>query len=146
MNKTIGVAMQSYLEFKQYTQQLYEAFQIHDTTKQDRLDKFRNIEPESAEFLAMLVRLQQSKQILEIGTSTGYSTLWLAHAAKSTQGRLISLEIEATRSAQSQQYLSDLNLEDVAELKRIDAQLYLENCQQRFDFILLDAERDAYVA
>lgn len=146
MNKAIGVAMQSYLEFKQYTQRLYEVFQTHDATKVDRLDKFRNIEPESAEFLAMLVRLQQSKQILEIGTSTGYSTLWLAYASKSTQGRLISLEIQATRLTQAQQYLADFSLDDVVELKRIDAQLYLENCQQHFDFILLDAERDAYVA
>ncbi len=42
------------------------------------LARYRNIEPESALFLAMQIRLKQAKQILEIGTSTGYSTLWLA--------------------------------------------------------------------
>ncbi len=61
--------------FKNYTQQLYADFSAHDAAQNHRLARYRNIEPESALFLAMQIRLKQAKQILEIGTSTGYSTL-----------------------------------------------------------------------
>lgn len=66
--------------FLQRIADLYDEFKQHDARQSDRLRRYRNIEAESAKLLGMLVRTQQSKQILEIGTSTGYSTLWLAEA------------------------------------------------------------------
>ena len=61
--------------FLQRLNELYQSFIKFDATQCDRIKRYRNIEPESALFLAMQVRIQQSKKILEIGTSTGYSTL-----------------------------------------------------------------------
>ncbi len=66
---------------------LYDEFKQHDARQADRLRRFRNIEAESAKLLAMLVRTQQSQRILEIGTSTGYSTLWF-EAAKTVGGHV----------------------------------------------------------
>ncbi|QKU23015.1 O-methyltransferase [Acinetobacter lwoffii] len=123
-----------------------EKFHRHDLKQADRLHRYRNIEPESGRFLSMLIRAQQSKNILEIGTSTGYSTLWLAEAARQTQAMITTLEVDAERVAQAKQYATEIDLADLINFKVIDAQVYLEAEKEIFDFILLDAERDAYVS
>ena len=123
---------------------LYQQFKEHDATQTDRLYRYRNIEPESAEFLSILIQTQQSKRILEIGTSTGYSTLWLANAAQSTGGQIITVEIDAERTALAQQNAVEFSLDQQIEFLISDAQIYLASIKEKFDFILLDAERDAY--
>ena len=132
-------------EFLSKVSALYHRFQEHDSTQTDRIARFRNIEPESAQFLAQLVYIQQPQQILEIGTSTGYSTLWLAYAAQQVNARLTTLEIDAERSQQAASHLADFNLSNGVEFWVGDAAEYLKQSQAIFDFILLDAERDAYV-
>ena len=132
-------------EFLSKVSALYQRFQEHDSTQADRIARFRNIEPESAQFLAQLVYIQQPQQILEIGTSTGYSTLWLAYAAQQVNARLTTLEIDAERSQQATSHLADFNLSNGVEFWVGDAAEYLKQSQAIFDFILLDAERDAYV-
>ncbi|WP_180037460.1 O-methyltransferase [Acinetobacter sp. YH16052] len=138
--------MQNSDEFERFMQELYEKFHRHDLKQADRLHRYRNIEPESGQFLSMLIRAQQSKSILEIGTSTGYSTLWLAEAARQTQAMITTLEVDAERVAQAKQYATEIDLADLINFKVIDAQVYLKEEQEIFDFILLDAERDAYVS
>lgn len=126
-------------------QDIYAGFSAHDASQSERLSRYRNIEPESARFLATLIRIQQSKSILEIGTSTGYSTLWLANAAQITQAKLVTLEIDLERTVKAQHYAKELKLNHLIDFKVIDAGLFLQACTQKFDFILLDAERDVYV-
>lgn len=138
--------MQNSDEFERFMQELYEKFHRHDLKQADRLHRYRNIEPESGRFLSMLIRAQQSKSILEIGTSTGYSTLWLAEAARQTQAMITTLEVDAERVIQAKQYATEIDLADLINFKVIDAQVYLEAENEIFDFILLDAERDAYVS
>ena len=138
--------MQNSDEFERFMQELYEKFHRHDLKQADRLHRYRNIEPESGRFLSMLIRAQQSKNILEIGTSTGYSTLWLAEAARQTQAMITTLEVDAERVTQAKQYATEIDLADLINFKVIDAQVYLEAEKEIFDFILLDAERDAYVS
>lgn len=132
-------------EFLSKVSALYHRFQEHDSTQTDRIARFRNIEPESAQFLAQLVHIQQPQQILEIGTSIGYSTLWLAYAAQQVNARLTTLEIDAERSQQAASHLAHFNLSNGVEFWVGDAAEYLKQSQAIFDFILLDAERDAYV-
>lgn len=124
---------------------LYQEFSQFDDSQTERLKKYRNIEPESAYFLAMLIRIQQSQRILEIGTSSGYSTLWLADAAQSTQAKVVTLEIDPDRTHQAKQHAKEMDLDRNIDFHVIDAKNFLESCKQKFDFILLDAERDAYV-
>lgn len=138
--------MQNSDEFERFMQELYEKFHRHDLKQADRRHRYRNIEPESGRFLSMLIRTQQSKSILEIGTSTGYSTLWLAEAARQTQAMITTLEVDAERVTQAKQYATEIDFADLINFKVIDAQVYLEAEQELFDFILLDAERDAYVS
>lgn len=125
--------------------ELYQGFIKFDSTQVDRLNRYRNIEPESALYLAMQIRIQQSKRILEIGTSTGYSTLWLANAAQQTDGQITTLEIDALRTAQAKKYAEELNLDHVIDFIVTDAQDFLQHSSEVYDFILLDAERNAYL-
>lgn len=132
-------------EFEARVNDLYELFKKHDATQTDRLQRYRNIEPDSALFLAMQIRIQKSQHVLEIGTSTGYSTLWLADALEVTQGELTTLELETERSSQAQQYAQEFGLAHRIKFWVGDAKDYLAACNAQFDLILLDAERDAYV-
>ncbi|MFE1617185.1 O-methyltransferase, partial [Acinetobacter baumannii] len=77
--------------FLQRVADLYDTFKQHDSQQSDRLQRYRNIEVESAQLISQLIRMQQAKSILEIGTSTGYSTLWLAEAAQATGGQVITV-------------------------------------------------------
>lgn len=125
--------------------ELYQDFKNFDELQTDRLTRYRNIEPESAQYLAMLIRIQQSKNVLEIGTSTGYSTLWLADAVNTTQGQITTLEIDAERSSQARQHAIDFGLHHLIDFWVGDAKGFLSSTAQKYDLILLDAERDAYI-
>ncbi|ATO20205.1 methyltransferase [Acinetobacter sp. LoGeW2-3] len=137
--------MEQLNNFQNYVSELYARFSAHDAGLTDRLQRYRNIEPESAQFLSILIRAQQSKRVLEIGTSTGYSTLWLAEALSDTQGHMVTLEIDAERSKEAEQHAQHLKLDHCIDFQVMDALNYLKSCQKQFDFILLDAERNAYV-
>lgn len=127
--------------------QLYRSFIQHDATQSDHLKRYRNIKPDSAQYIAMLIRIQQSKSILEIGTSTGYSSLWMADALQVTQGKMTTVEIEAERSTEAQSYAQELKLDHLIDYYVGDAKDYLAAQQhQKFDLILLDAERNAYAS
>lgn len=132
--------------FLQRISDLYDEFKQHDARQSDRLRRYRNIEAESAKLLAMLVRTQQSKRILEIGTSTGYSTLWLAEAAKVVGAKVQTLEINAFRSAQAKKYAEEFGLESFIDFWVGDAADYLAQATEPYDLILLDAERGSYVS
>ncbi|MHA3981813.1 O-methyltransferase [Acinetobacter venetianus] len=132
--------------FLQRIADLYDEFKQHDARQADRLRRYRNIEAESAKLLGMLVRTQHSQHILEIGTSTGYSTLWLAEAAKSVSAKVQTLEINAFRSAQAKKYAEEFGLEEYIDFWVGDAADYLAESVEQFDLILLDAERGSYVS
>jgi len=130
--------------FLQRVADLYDTFKRHDAQHADRLLRYRNIEAESAKLLSQFIRMQQAKAILEIGTSTGYSTLWLAEAAQATGGQVTTVEIDVKRSAEAKRHVAELELSEIVQFWVGDAADYLKEAQETFDFILLDAERNAY--
>jgi predicted O-methyltransferase YrrM len=128
-----------------YAEDLYAAGRAHDAGEPDRLLRWRNVEPETAEFLAVLVRAKQARNVLEIGTSNGYSTIWLGDAVEATGGALVSLEIDPARTAIAAEHVKNTGLEDLTDLRTEDAATALAAFPDAaFDVIFLDAERDAY--
>jgi predicted O-methyltransferase YrrM len=118
----------------------------HDAGKADRLERLRNVEPDTAQVLAALVRATGARRLLEIGTSNGYSTLWLADAVRSVGGGLVSVDIDTARSALAAQNLERAGLRKLVELRVEDAAVSLrETPEEGWDMIFLDAERPAYV-
>lgn len=125
---------------------LYNQLKEEDNQKENRLDRWRNLEPESAEFISVIIRAQQTKNMLEIGTSNGFSTLWFADALKSTQGKLITIEIEKDRTEAARNYLNNFDLIHQVELITMDAKDYLNSIEKEFSLIFLDAERKYYTS
>lgn len=132
--------------FAAYCQDLYRRHKAFDEQQADRLSRHRPLEPESARFLASLIIAKQANKVLEIGTSTGFSTLWLAFALRDNpNAEFVSLEIDEERSAAANQHLTEVGLAQKVNLKVCDAKNFLAKNQQRFDLIFLDAERRFYL-
>src|SRR3954447_26235233 len=94
-------------ERQAFLDELYAAGRAHDEALEDRLQRFRNVEPESAELLRVLGRAMQDKRVLESGTAHGHSTIWLADAAEAVGGWVVALEVEAERTEMARSNLSD---------------------------------------
>jgi predicted O-methyltransferase YrrM len=119
----------------------------HDAGKGDRLERLRNLEPDTAKVLAVLVRATGARRLLELGTSNGYSTLWLADAIRSLGGRMVSVDLDPARSALAAQNLERTGLRELVELRVEDAATSLRNAHDgEWDMIFLDAERPAYAS
>lgn len=132
-------------ERRRYVDQLYQRSHAHDQRKEDRLERFRNLEPPTAELLGVLVRACGVRRALELGTSNGYSTLWLADALEATGGRLVSVEIDPERTAMARSALSDAGLLELVELRTEDAEVTLGEAEDgAWELIFLDSERPAY--
>jgi predicted O-methyltransferase YrrM len=82
---------------RNFLDELYREGREFDAAQPDRLDRRRNLEPDSAALLAVLVRAVRPKRLLELGTSNGYSTIWLADAALSVEAEFTSVELDADR-------------------------------------------------
>jgi predicted O-methyltransferase YrrM len=117
----------------------------HDAALEDRLERFRCLEADSAQLLWILARSSGARDLLELGTSIGHSTLWLADAAAANGGTLTSLDLDAERSAVAARHLGRAEL--APDLRVEDAADHLRSApDERWDLIFLDAERPAYPA
>ena len=106
--------------------------------------RHRNLAPASAEFLHALATGIGAKNLLEIGGSSGISTIALAGAAQQTNGRLISLEIEPTRQAESKETIARLGLSAFVDFRLGNAAAVLPKLTES-DFVLIDCEKEDYV-
>jgi predicted O-methyltransferase YrrM len=128
-----------------FLDELYAHGRAHDEQREDRLQRLRNVEPETAELLGVLVRAMNATRVLEVGTSNGYSTIWLGDAAEAVGGTVLSIEIEADRTAQAAGNLTEAGVADFVELRTQDAAEALASfADGAFDLIFLDAERTLY--
>ncbi|MGD0618928.1 MAG: DUF1442 domain-containing protein [Bryobacteraceae bacterium] len=116
-----------------------------DARKLPQSERHRNLEPVSAEFITALAAGIGAKRLLEIGGSSGISTIALAAAARETGGRLVSIEIEPTRQAESCETIQRLGLADYVEFVLADAALVLPSQREPFDFALIDCEKNDYI-
>src|SRR5687767_11199393 len=74
--------------------ELFLAAERHDATQENRLDRWRVLDPDAGRFLWFLTQAVKARAIVEVGTSRGVSTLWLADAARSTGGSVLSLDTD----------------------------------------------------
>lgn len=131
--------------FLSYCQALYDNDKKYDAKQTDRLNRHRHLEPKSAKFLTSLVTMQKPKRVLEIGTSTGFSTLWLAYGLRHYSNvDFVSLDIDKHRSDIAKQHLQAVGLSMLVDVKVQDAFEFLSRNTETFDFIFLDAERRFY--
>jgi len=104
----------------------------------------RQVARTTGQFLFALVAPQADCEVLEIGGSRGYSTIWLAAGARTLGGRVLSLENDPAKAEAWRRNIAGAGLEDWAELVEGDAFETLERIDDVFDMVFLDAEKDDY--
>jgi len=101
--------------------------------------------PATGQLMNLIIKETESKTILEIGTSYGYSTLWLAEAARETGGRVITLELHASKQEYARERLSRAGLATFVDFRLGEATESLAQLDTNVDFVLLDLWKDLYV-
>jgi predicted O-methyltransferase YrrM len=117
----------------------------NDSSISERPRKMLNITCDTGEFLAVLVRATLARRILEIGTSNGYSTLWLASAARAIGGSVTTVEYSDYKVGLASKNFDRSGLASYISLVHDDAGRLLESsADAAFDFLFLDSERPEY--
>lgn len=96
-------------------------------------------------FLSALVVARQAQRIIELGTSYGYSTLFLADAARRTGGKVFSLELSADKQAYAREQIGRAGLGDHVEWLQGDALELLAGVEGPYDVVLLDLWKELYI-
>ena len=104
----------------------------------------RAVAPTTGRFLFSLVAPQADCEVLEIGGSRGYSTIWLAAGVRHLGGRVLSLESDPPKIDAWRRNVAEAGLEDWAELVEGDAHETLPAIEDVFDLVFIDAEKEDY--
>jgi predicted O-methyltransferase YrrM len=131
-----------------FVHDLYADGVTHDAAQPERLLKRRNLEPATAELLSLTVRIAGAREVVEIGTANGYSTVWLADAVGDTGGHVVSLDTATNEDARANLTRADAaqpGLAQRVELRQEDGGAYLARLADgSVDLLFLDAERVEY--
>ena len=121
------------------------AAERHDAGKADRLDRWRVLEPDAGRFLWFLTQAVRARTIVEVGTSRGVSTLWLAEAARRTGGRVLSLDTDAAAQDDARRSVTAAGLAEQVTFRVEDGGAALDALGDgEVDLLFLDAERTEY--
>jgi predicted O-methyltransferase YrrM len=104
-----------------------------------------NVPWEDGQILHDLVVKHRFRRALEIGTSTGHSTVWIAWALARTGGRLTTIEIDPYRHAEAKRNLEEAGLAHLVDARLADAHELVKELPGPFDFVFSDADKGWYV-
>jgi predicted O-methyltransferase YrrM len=114
--------------------------QENDARESERRKRMLNLEPDTAHLISLLIRSGQYTRLLEIGTSNGYSTIWLAWAT-GPEGRVISIDRDADKHVLADANLRRAGLRDRVDLRIGDATEIIAGLPGPFDLVFFDADR-----
>src|SRR5579859_6792681 len=115
--------------------------QRHDAGEPEHDKRMLNLERATAEVLALWIRSSHRRHAVEIGTSNGYSTLWLAWAVQSAGGRITSIDRSAAKHALADANLRQAGLRDLVELVQGEGAEVIGRLAGPFDAVFFDADR-----
>ena len=104
-----------------------------------------NVPQADGEFLHHFILEHNYKRGLEVGTSNGYSAIWMGMALRQTGGRLLTLEIDQRRAGLARENFRAVGLEEVIELREGDALKIIPELEGPFDFVFIDAWKPDYI-
>ena len=131
---------------REVLEELAEFGRQNDARETERSRRMLNITPETGQLLAILVRATQARRVLEIGTSNGYSTIWLAWATREIGGHVVTIEKAVDKTAMARANLERAGLLDQVTVREGPALDVLADLTGPFDLIFLDADRPSYLA
>ncbi len=119
----------------------------NDARITNRQARMLNITPDTGPFLALLIQAIQARRVLEIGTSNGYSTLWLADAVQRLGGRVTTIEVLPDKAHMARHNFARAELASWIQLHLGDAgDVLREQAPASFDLVFLDSDRAQYVS
>jgi predicted O-methyltransferase YrrM len=119
---------------------------LNEEQVRQRLDEFLlPVGRAAGTLMNLIIKGGSARRILEVGSSYGYSTVWLAEAARAIEGTVISLELRAAKTEYAHAQLARAQLERFVEFRIGDALASLAALGGPFDFVLLDLWKDLYV-
>ncbi len=113
-------------------------------TADNRDQRLLAVGPETGQLINIIARSFDAPHILEIGTSYGYSGIWLGHAARESGGRLTTLELQDYKSAYARDKAEQAGLADYIDFQVGDALELIAALPTGIDFVLLDLWKDMY--
>lgn len=117
----------------------------NDRAQSDRQQKMLNITPDTGPFLSLLLQNCKARKVLEVGTSNGYSTLWIADALRQSEGLVVTIEIQDHKFAKAKENFRISGLDDRIQQVLGDAGEYLKKSpKNNFDAVFLDSDREQY--
>lgn len=118
---------------------------MHELEKTQK--EFWNISPKTGVLLNMFIKMMNSKSVLEIGTSNGYSGLWITKALRTTGGRLTTIEYYDKRQSIAYSNFKKCGVSDIVRLLQGDACSVLSalSSYEKFDLVFIDANKSEYV-
>ena len=125
-----------------------ERLELEDSAEREQglppEQRSRQVEPTTGRFLFSLVAPQTDCEVLELGGSRGYSTIWLAAGVRNLGGSVLSLEHDPAKIEAWRRNIDEAGLEEWAELREGDAFEQLPLIDDVFDIVFLDAEKNDY--
>ncbi len=102
------------------------------------------VSAESGRMLRLLVETTGAKNVVEIGTSTGYSGLWICLGLKATGGKLTTFEVDPGRAAQARKNFQEAEVGGIANVVEGDAHQNVRRLSEPIDLLFLDADKSGY--
>jgi predicted O-methyltransferase YrrM len=109
---------------------------------ESKIGRYWSTPRKDAEYLHLMVKATRAVNVLEVGTSQGYSAIWMGLGLEETGGRLTTIEIDTERHALAQRNLREAGLAGRVALVRGDAHREIAGLKGPFDFVFLDADKD----
>lgn len=110
-----------------------------------RSQSYRNVPPQDGRFLRIITEVMNAKNVVEIGTSTGYSGIWFGMALQKTGGKLTTYEIDAQRAATARANFKKAGMADIITLVEGDAHEEVKKLNSTIDILFLDADKEGYI-
>jgi len=106
------------------------------------IGRYWSVPRKDGEFLSLMVKATRATRILEVGTSQGYSAIWMGLGLQETGGRLTTIEVDPGRHALAQRNVREAGLAGQFLLIRGDAHTEIPGLRGPFDFVFFDADKD----
>jgi caffeoyl-CoA O-methyltransferase len=108
-------------------------------------ETYLSVPIEDGKALRLLAEAMGAKKVVEIGTSTGYSGLWLCLALQRTNGHLTTFEIDHQRASMAQQHFKEAGVEKMVTIIEGDAHEQVAKLNGPIDLVFIDADKSGYV-
>jgi predicted O-methyltransferase YrrM len=106
---------------------------------------FANVPALDGRLLRLLAEAMNAKTVVEIGTSTGISGMWICMALEKTGGKLITFELDARRAATAREHFKRAGVERLVTVVEGDAHKNITKLKDPVDMVFIDAEKSGYV-